>query len=153
MIKIKDPNNVSNIKEINGEEIRYKAKVSNVLLYIPSSFMIISIFLLFKIYLPFSLCILLFNLLCIFIVYLYIKNSFIYITDTKIHYYFGVFDNNYDALLFNKINKIEVRQSIFEMIINVGNINLIGNSGEREVFTFIEKPKELKNIIITMLKG
>ena len=87
------------------------------------------------------------NLFCVYLVSLYIRNSFIYITKTKLHYYFGVFANNSDVLLINKINKIEVRQSIFDMVCNTGNVYLITNSGERESFYFIEKPKLLKTQI------
>ena len=49
--------------------------------------------------------------------------------------------------VINKINKIEVRQSIFDMVCNTGNVYLITNSGERESFYFIEKPKLLKTQI------
>ena len=147
MIKINDPSNVKDLKTIENEEILLKVKVSNILLYAPLSILLVSFFLLFKINLLFSGLFFIMNLFCVYLVSLYIRNSFIYITKTKLHYYFGVFANNSDVLLINKINKIEVRQSIFDMVCNTGNVYLITNSGERESFYFIEKHKILKTQI------
>lgn len=151
MIKINDPSNVKDLNYINDEEILYKAKVSNLLIYLPISILLVSLFLLFKVQLIFSGVLFILNILCIYIVKLYIKNSFIYITKTKLHYYFGVFSNNSDTLQLSKINKVEVRQSIFDMFCNTGNLFLLTNSGDRETFIFIENPKEFKTQINNLI--
>lgn len=151
MIKINDPSNVKYLNYINNEEILYKAKVSNLLIFLPISMLLVSLFLLFKINLIFSGTLFSLNILCIFIVKLYVKNSFIYITPTKIHYYFGVFSNNSDILQLSKINKVEVRQSVFDMVCNTGNVFLLTNSGDRENFIFIENPKGFKTQINNLI--
>ena len=115
MIKINDPSNVKDLKTIENEEILLKVKVSNILLYAPLSILLVSFFLLFKINLLFSGLFFIMNLFCVYLVSLYIRNSFIYITNTKLHYYFGVFANNSDVLLINKINKIAVKNNFFIM--------------------------------------
>lgn len=152
-IKFKDPSNVSNLENINNEKILFKAYISKIIYTIPASLLMVSIFL-FIIQFPyiFSISCLVVTIFAGIIVKLYVLNSFILFTETKIYYYFGILSDNSDMILINKVSKLETRQSIFDMVFNIGNIIIVDNSGEREEFYFIKNPKHIKNSFATIFK-
>lgn len=140
-------NSLNDISSIDDENIIYKSKVSKILFVIPVFFSLFILFLIIiKSDLVFIITSLIFNMLLFLYIKFYLDKSFIYLTKSKLHYYFGIIPNNSDLVFLNKINKITVQQSIFEMIFNIGNVIIVDNSGERQTFYFIKKPNELKSI-------
>lgn len=144
---------LKNQEEQIVEPILYKATISKILLIVP---FLVLVFSCTGLFLDLSIILkaipVLFALLFFVGSYYYIKNSFVYITNSKIHFHWGIISNNEDVILINKVSKIEVRQSIFEIVLNIGSVVVIDISGSKEVFYLLNNPKQIRNEFLKILK-
>lgn len=142
---------VGNQVEFDGDQILFETSISEILMF-PAIFMfVLSIFSFFFTKFVLAFCFFFISTITLILMYLLIKNSLILVTSKKIHYTFGIVGNNSDTILISKVNRVEIRQSLFQVFLNLGDVIIIDNSGVKEQFKYINKPKELRNAISQLL--
>jgi uncharacterized membrane protein YdbT with pleckstrin-like domain len=70
------------------------------------------------------------------------------ITDQRVIVKKGVINTKSIELNFNAIESVEVSQRYSEKILNIGNITITGNGGQREEIKGVEDPHKFKEIFL-----
>jgi uncharacterized membrane protein YdbT with pleckstrin-like domain len=72
--------------------------------------------------------------------WLRIRTTLFVVTNRRVVMRVGIFSKSSMEMLNNKIEEVDVRQSLFGRILNFGTVRLIGVGGSREPFSFIADP-------------
>ncbi len=72
--------------------------------------------------------------------WLRIRTTLFVVTNRRVVMRVGIFSKSSMEMLNNKIEEVDVRQSLFGRILNFGTVRLIGVGGSREPFFYIADP-------------
>ena len=76
----------------------------------------------------------------IFVQWIRCRTTLFVVTNRRVVMRAGVFTKSSMEMLNNKIEEVDVRQSLWGRIFNFGTVRLVGVGGSREPFSFIANP-------------